>query len=126
MGLLGTLLDKSKECDVSFTVKGDLNAVREFIIKRCTEKGYEICPKEDAWLGTFEAKRGRVEKNTISNSSFEYTKSHGNNDAATFYEFVGYNSTNGLVEVNISCRTNHAKSWIKTVQNSIINKFKQM
>lgn len=126
MGLLGTLLDKSKSCDVSFTVKGDLNAVREFIIKRCTEKGYEICPKEDAWLGTFEAKKGRVEKDIIDNYHFAYIKSYGNNNAATFYEFEGYNSTNGLVTVKISCRTDHAKSWIKTVQNSIINKFKQM
>ena len=127
MGLLGTLLDKSTNCTITFTVKGALQAVREFIVKRCTEKGYHgICNKEDAWLGDVEVKKARVEKDLIDRYHFAYTRKYGNNNAATLYNFEGMNSLDGNVTITIMCRTEHANSWAKTVKDSITKEFPQV
>ena len=120
MGLLGTLLDKSKMWNTSFTISGDLNSIRSFIVERCTKKGYHfICNKEDAWLGDLEAKNGDVLVDTINQFRFQYVRKY----QSFKIEFEGSSTGNGMVTIRIVYYADHAKSSVKTIQDSITKHF---
>ena len=123
MGLIGTLLDNSKMWEVSFTVKGDLFEIRKFVIERCTKKGYHfICNKEDAWLGDLEAKKGNVVSDTINQFRFEYVRNYQSCKA----EFSGNAVGNGMVSIKVLYYGEHAKSIVKTIQDSITKHYEKI